>query len=109
MRKLACYCDRCAAPANWRLSRSVFNMRWFDLVVSCHGEAERFSVAAGALLHARDPETGNEIASPLYIISFEGERPSSRIPVIDAPRQNLSVRIWNPSNRLMGEARPRRG
>jgi hypothetical protein len=108
MRKLACFCDRCAAAAYWQLSRSKFNLRWFDLIISCHGESERFLVAAEALVHVRDPATGQEIASPLHVIAFEGEHRNGRVRVIEAPPPNLSVRIWNPSNQLMGEAPPKR-
>jgi hypothetical protein len=108
MRKLACFCDRCAVSANWQLTRSRFNIRWFDLEIFCHGESERFSVSADALLHVRDPATGAETTSLLYVIAFEGERPNHRVRLIEAPAQNLSIRIWNPSNSLMGEAPPKR-
>jgi hypothetical protein len=105
MRKLVCFCDRCAVAAEWTLRPSSRNVRFFDLTVSCHGEAERFLVAASDLMHARDPSTGRELLSPLYIIAFEGERPSTRIRVIESVPQNLSIRIHNQSNRLVGEKR----
>jgi len=105
MRKLMCFCDRCAAAADWTLRPSSRNVRFFDLAVSCHGEAERFLVAASDLMHARDPSTGRELLSPLYIIAFEGEQPSRRIRVIETVSQNLSIRIYNQSNRLVREKR----
>jgi hypothetical protein len=90
MRKLVCFCDRCAVAAEWTLRPSNRNVRFFDLTVSCHGEAERFLVAASDLMHARDPSTGRELLSPLYIIAIEGERPSTRVRVIKSVPQNLS-------------------
>jgi hypothetical protein len=105
MRKLVCFCDRCAAAASWTLRLSRRNVRFFDLTISCHGEAENFLVAASELIHARDPLTGRELLSPLYIIAFEGERPSTRVRVIETIPQNLSIRIHNNSNRLAGEKR----
>jgi len=105
MRKLLCFCDRCAVAAGWTLRPSSRNIRFFDLTVSCHGEAERFLVSASDLMHARNPWTGRELLSPLHIIAFEGERPSTRIRVIESVPQNLSIRIYNQSNRLVGEKR----
>lgn len=58
-------------------------------------------IAAPALMHAR--ENGREVATPFYVVAFEGERPNETIQVIEAPPQNLSVRVWNFTNRLMGE------
>jgi hypothetical protein len=105
MRKLVCFCDRCAVAANWTLRPSNRNVRFFDLTVFCHGEAERFLVAASDMMHARDPSTGRELLSPLYVLAFDGEQPSKRIRVIETIPQNLSIRIYNHSNRLMGEKR----
>jgi hypothetical protein len=65
------------------LRPSSRNIRFFDLVITCHGEAEHFLVAASDLMHARDPSTGRELGSPLYVIAFVGEQPSKRIRVIE--------------------------
>jgi hypothetical protein len=102
MRKLACYCDRCAIPAYWTMRPSKRNSRFFDLAITCHGETENFLVAASELMHARDASTGRELASPLTIIAFEGERPSKRVRVIETLPKNLSIRIVNHTNRLAG-------
>lgn len=101
MRKLACFCDRCAVPAEWSLRPSKRNSRFFDLTVSCHGEAEKFLVASSELLYPRDPATGREAQTPLYII--EGERPNKRVRLIMNDQPYLSIRVPNPTNRLMGE------
>ncbi|WP_036258723.1 hypothetical protein [Methylocapsa aurea] len=103
MRKLICFCDHCAIAAEWSLRPAKRNLRFFDLVVSCHGEAESFLVAASDLLYARDPATGREISAPLYVIAFEGERPSKRTRVIETLPQDLSIRIPNYTNRLVRE------
>jgi hypothetical protein len=106
MRKLVCFCDRCAVAANWTLRPSRRNVRFFDLTVFCHGKAESFLVAASELMHARDTSTGRELSSPLYVIAFEGGEASKRVRVIETIPQNLSVRIYNRSNRLVGERPP---
>lgn len=102
MRKLACFCDRCAVSADWKLLPSKRNGRFFDLTVTCHGESERFLVAASDLIHARDPKTGFEMTTPLYVIAFEGERPNRDVRVIETLPRNLSIRIPNYTNRWMG-------
>ncbi|SFK40190.1 hypothetical protein [Methylocapsa palsarum] len=103
MRKMACYCDRCAIAADWRLQPSKHNARFFELSVSCHGETERFMVAAASLVHARDPATGREIGAPLFVIAFEGEKPRLDVKLIEPAPQSLSIRLSNPTNRLVGE------
>jgi hypothetical protein len=103
MRKVACFCDRCALPADWTMRPSRRNMRFFDLAVTCHGETEKFLVAASELMHARDAATGRETVSPLYVIAFEGAQPSKRVCVIQTVSPNLLTRLINPTNRLMGE------
>ncbi|MGA2639148.1 hypothetical protein [Methylocella sp.] len=103
MRKLACFCDRCAIAAEWSLRPSKRNVRFFDLTVSCHGEAEQFRVAASELIHAHDGTTGRELTTPLYVTAFEGERPSQRVRLIQSEEPYLSIRIRNHTNRLMGE------
>lgn len=103
MRKLACYCDRCAVEADWNLRPSKRNARFYDLFISCHGEVETFLVATSDLIHARDSSTGTEIKSPLYVIAFDGAQARAQTRVIESPLPKLSVRILNNSNRLMGE------
>jgi hypothetical protein len=103
MRKLACYCDRCTIPAEWSLRPSQRNVRFFDHTVSCHGEAEQFLVSALELLYPRDPATGREVETPLYVIAFEGAEPCRRVRLIMNDQPYLSIRIKNPTNRLMGE------
>lgn len=100
MRKLACFCDHCAIAADWRLQPAKQNMRFFELIVSCHGEQELFLVAASELLYMREP-SGREVKTPLYVIAFEEEKPSTRIRVIETLPRNLSIRIPNYTNRLM--------
>lgn len=100
MRKLMCFCDRCAVPADWTLQPWMQNLRFFDLTITCHGEVERFLVAASELLHARDPSTGREPSTPLYIIAFEGETASKNVRVIESIPPDLSIRIPNYTNRL---------
>jgi len=102
MRKLACFCDRCAIPAEWAMHPSRRNSRFFDLAITCHGETEYFLVAASELIHARDASTGRELTSPLTVIAFEDERPSKRVRVIETIPRNLSIRIPNHTNRLTG-------
>jgi hypothetical protein len=75
----------------------------FRLTVSCHGEDEYFLLAKSDLLHAREPSSGQEMTSPLYVIAFQCEQTSKRIRVIETIPQNLSIRIWNHTNRLVGE------
>ncbi len=103
MRKLACYCDRCAIEADWNLRPSTRNSSFFDLILKCHGEEEKFLVAATDLVRPRNPSTGTEIQSPLFVIAFEGEKASVQVRVIQNVQPNLSIRIFNNSNRLMGE------
>jgi hypothetical protein len=88
MRKLLCYCDRCAVEADWSLCPSRRNSRFFDLVLKCHGEEEKFLVAATDLVRPRDPSTGKEIQSPLYVIAFEGEQASAQVRVIQSIDKN---------------------
>jgi hypothetical protein len=78
------------------------NLRYFDLTVRCHGETERFLVAASELAHLRDPSTGRELTTPLCIIAFEGARPSKRVRVIETVPPNLFTRLFHHSNRLAG-------
>jgi len=103
MRKLACFCDRCAVPADWTMRPSKRNLRYFDLTVRCHGGSENFLVAATELVHARDASTGRELTTPLCIIAFEGERPSKRVRVIETVSPNLFTRLFNHTNRFAGE------
>jgi hypothetical protein len=100
MRKLVCFCDRCAIPAEWAMHPSRRNSRFFDLAITCHGETEYFLVAASELIHARDASSGRELTSPLTVIAFEDERPSKRVRVIETLPRNLSIRIPNHTNRL---------
>jgi len=60
-------------------------------------------VAVSELVRPRDPATGREIQSPLYIIAFQGVKPNPRVQVIEPVLPKLSIRILNNSNRLMGE------
>jgi hypothetical protein len=78
------------------------NARFFDLTVICHGETEKFLVAASELMHLRDPATGREILSPLYVIAFEGAQPSKKVRVIETS-PNLFIRLMNATNRLRGD------
>lgn len=103
MRKLVCFCDRCAIAADWTLQPSRRNRRFFDLTVTCHGESEQFLVAASELLHVRDAASGREPSKPLYVIAFEAETPRKGIRVIESLPVGLSIRITNPTNRLLGE------
>jgi len=102
MRKVACFCDRCAIPADWTMQPSKRSSRFFDLAVTCHGETEKFLIAASDLVHAREPVTGRELITPLYIIAFEDERPSKRVRVIETLTASFSIRITNLTNRLWG-------
>jgi hypothetical protein len=102
MRKVACFCDRCAVPADWTMRPSRRNVRFFDPAVTCHGETEKFLVAGSELMHARDPATGRETLSPLYVIAFEGAQPNTRVRVIQTT-PSLLIRLMNATNRLMGE------
>jgi hypothetical protein len=103
MRKIACFCDRCAVSADWHLRSSPLNRRFFDLEVSCHGETERFMVSAATLVHARDPASGKEIETPLFVIAFEGEKFRRDVRMIEPAPQSLTIRLANPSNRLVRE------
>lgn len=78
------------------------NTRFFDLTVTCHGETEKFLVAASELMHLRDPATGREVLSPLYVIAFEDAQPSKKVRVIQT-FPNLFIRLMNATNRLRGE------
>ena len=102
MRKVACFCDRCAVSADWTMRPSRRNARFFDLTVICHGETEKFLVAASELMHLRDPATGREMLSPLYVIAFEGAQPSKKVRVIETS-PNLFIRLMNATNRLRGD------
>jgi hypothetical protein len=75
---------------------------FFDLAVTCHGETEKFLVAASELMHLRDPSTGREVLSPLYVVAFEGAQASKRVRVIQTS-PNLFIRLMNATNRLRGD------
>jgi hypothetical protein len=99
MRKLMCFCDRCAVPADWSLRPWKQNLRYFDLTIKCHGELEQFLVAASEFVHvSRDPSSGRDITRPLYVIAFEGEIARKTIRVIEAAT-GASIRLANNTNR----------
>ena len=102
MRKLMCFCDRCAVPADWTLKPHRRNIRFFDLKVCCHGETERFLLAATELEYPRDKATGRELTTPLYVIAFEGEKAASGVRLIPAVPKSITQRIDNFISRLMG-------
>lgn len=103
MRKIMCFCDRCAVAAEWTLRPWRQNFRYFELTVECHAEAERFLVATQELLHARDPSSGREATEPLYVIAFEKETPRVSVRILEPPQANLSIRLTNHTNRLVRE------
>ncbi len=102
MRKIMCFCDRCAVAADWTMRPWTQDLRYFELAVRCHGETEQFLVAASEFFQARDPSTGRELATPLYVIAFEGEGTSKTVRVIES-RPDLSLRIPDWTNRLARE------
>lgn len=103
MRKIMCFCDRCAVAAEWILRPWRQNFRYFELIIKCHGEAERFLIATPELLHARDPSSGREATEPLYVIAFEDEATRTSVRIIESPPANLSIRLSNPTNRTARE------
>jgi hypothetical protein len=103
MRKIMCFCDRCAVAAEWTLRPWKQNFRYFELIVTCHGETERFLVATAELFHARDPSSGRETTKPLYVIAFEDETARSSVRVIESPPADLSIRLSNRTNRVVRE------
>ena len=94
-KKLQIFCDRCACPVeDWRCVPSRHNTRFYDLEVRCHGETERFRLSANDLVHERDPR-------PWYIIAFEDASPNRKVRALELPGKSLSIRIDNPTNRLV--------